>query len=405
MRRRYHLGLPFWVYCGLTLLVALAAMNRNDNLLYWVFGVMASSLLVSGLVSGLMMTGLSVRRISPPHGMVGDALTVRYAVRNRNRVFPVFNIHLQERPVPGGRGWQDLMTPAPAWVMHIGPREAVHGEAVFWPTRRGVARFDELRVWTAFPFGIIRKSLVLAQSQHTLIYPRLYALRRRVLEAIAPAGAIGTRISPHAGAGDDYFGLREFRPGDSMHHVAWKRLANREELVCIERTRPTPPKVRVVLNLTAPTGGPAGPEDAGGAVRELEERAISLAASIVHAADAAGCQIGLTILGADRPPIPVRRSHWHRNRLMAALAAIDLEAPRTPAGEPGPPELDQVGLVVVHPDRPEPSVVRGEAWHFTARQMDHLVDHPIGWREAQPRETIGPEAGPAAGTTAEGTAA
>ena len=113
MRRRYHLGLPFWVYCGLTLLVALAAMNRDDNLLYWVFGVMASSLLVSGLVSGVMMTGLSVRRISPPHGMVGDALTVRYAVKNRNRLFPVFNIHLRERPVPGGKGWQDLMNPAP----------------------------------------------------------------------------------------------------------------------------------------------------------------------------------------------------------------------------------------------------------------------------------------------------
>ena len=254
MRRRYPLGLPFWGYCGLTLLVALAAMNREDNLLYWVFGVMAASLLVSGLVSGVMMIGLTVRRVSPPHGMVGDALTIRYAVRNRNRLFPVFNIHLEERPVAGRRGWQRLMSPAAAWVMHIGPREEVHGEAVFWPTRRGEAHFENLRIWTSFPFGIIRKSITLSHAHHTLVYPRMYALRPRVLEAVAPAGTIGSKVSHHAGAGDDYFGLREFRPGDSMRHIAWKRLANREELVTIERTRPPPPKIRVVLNLSTPTG-------------------------------------------------------------------------------------------------------------------------------------------------------
>ncbi|MDY7108318.1 MAG: DUF58 domain-containing protein [Planctomycetota bacterium] len=388
MRRRYHLGLPFWVYCGLTLLVALAAMNRNDNLLYWVFGVMASSLLVSGLVSGLMMTGLSVRRVSPPHGMVGEALTIRYAVRNRNRLFPVFNIHLEERPVSDRRGWQQLMSRAAAWVMHIGPREEVHGEALFWPRRRGEARFHQLRIWTSFPFGIIRKSLILSCEHHTLVYPRLYALRPRVLEAIAPAAAIGAKVSHHAGAGDDYFGLREFRPGDSMRHIAWKRLANREELVTIERTRPTPPKMRLVLNLSSPpaTDGEGEASDTG---RQLEEEAISLAASIIHAADLTGCEVGLTILGLNRDPIPVRRSHWHRNRLMAALAEIDLGATRSAEEDRGPADVDRVGLIVVHPDRVDPTVVTGEAWHFTSRQMHHLVDEPIGWGEAPSPEPVG----------------
>jgi uncharacterized protein (DUF58 family) len=379
MRRRYHLGLPFWVYCGLTLLVALVAMNRADNLLNWVFGVMAASLLVSGLVSGIMMTGLTVRRVSPPHGMVGDALTIRYAVRNRNGLFPVFSIHLEERPVGGRRGWQQLMSPAAAWVMHIGPREEVHGEAVFWPTRRGEAHFENLRIWTSFPFGIIRKSITLSHAHRTLVYPRMYALRPRVLEAIAPAGTIGSKVSHHAGAGDDYFGLREFRP-------AWKRLANREELVTIERTRPTPPKIRVVLNLTTPTGALAAAGGAAGSPRALEEQAISLAASIIHAADVSGCEIGLTVLGLGRSPIPVRRSHWHRNRLMAALAEIDLDAPRMGEEAHGPADLDRVGVIVVHPDGVEPAVVHGEAWHFTSRQMHHLVDQPIGWAVAPASE-------------------
>jgi len=181
MKRRYHLQFPFWVYCGLTLLVAAAAMNSGYNLLYWVFGIMAAALLVSGIVSGMMMMGLRVRRTTPGFGIVGHALTIRYSVTNRNRFFPVFNVCFEERPVADGAGWQRLLRAAPAWVMHIGPREAVHGEAVLWPRQRGVARFVNLRMWTTFPFGIIRKSVTVAQEQHLPIYPRLYALRRRVL--------------------------------------------------------------------------------------------------------------------------------------------------------------------------------------------------------------------------------
>jgi uncharacterized protein (DUF58 family) len=376
MRRRYHLRLGFWIYCLLTLLLALVAVNTAHNLLFWVFGVMASALLISGVVSGVMMMGLEVRRIIPAHGAVDEVVTIRYEIHNRNRLFPAFNVHFEERLFDGGDGWQRLMEPAPAWVMHVGPGDTVHGEAIFRPARRGLARFDQLRIATTFPFGIVRKSITSSQPQYMLVYPRLFALRRRVLDAVAPAGAIGTKVTDRAGSGDDYFGLREFRPGDSMRHIAWKRTANRDELVCIERAHPTPPKLRVLLNLLRPTDQLTVGKGETIAARELEERAISLAASIIHAADLAGFEIGLTILGVPVPPMPVRRSHWHRNRMMAALAAIDLDAPRHRSSERVVSDLEQAGLIVVHPDRSDPSVVRGEAWHFNARQLAHLVELP-----------------------------
>jgi uncharacterized protein (DUF58 family) len=382
MKKRYQLRLPFWIFAALTVLVALAAMNSGNNLLFWIFGVMASALLVSGIVSGSMLRGLAVRRMLPQHGAVGEPMAVRYLVSNRNRLLPTFSVHFSEDSTNDGHGWRALMGPAAAWVMHIGPRETVHGEATFWPTRRGEAHFDGLRIATSFPFGIVGKSIVTRQPQRILVYPRLYALHRRVFEAIAPAGSVGTRVSPHAGAGDDYYGLREFRLGDSMRHIAWKRTANRDELLCIERTRPSPPKMRVLLDLTTPT-------EAVSAARELEERAISLVASLVHGADLGGFEVGLTILGIDRPPLPVRRSHWHRDKIMAALAELDLDASRRGAAAFSG-EGESAALVVVHPERPDPSLVRGEAWHFTAAQMDRLVERAIGWAPAErdPAEAV-----------------
>jgi hypothetical protein len=39
-------------------------------------------------------------------------------------------------------------------------------------------------------------------------------------------------------------------------------------------------------------------------------------------------------------------------------------------------DFEQAGLVVIHPDRSDPTVVRGEAWHFNARQLPHLLELP-----------------------------
>ncbi|MHC4108617.1 MAG: DUF58 domain-containing protein [Planctomycetota bacterium] len=378
--RRYHLQRPFWVYIGLTLLVALAAVAGQNNLLYWIFGVMAAALVISGMVSGVTMSGLRVRRLDPQHGLVGESLAVRYVVINRNRLVPAFNIHIEERAGEPQATWGRLTAPAAAWVMHIGPREKAHGEAVFWPSRRGEARFDQLRVWTTFPFGMIKKSITLSQPQHTLIYPRRYQLGRRVLEALAPEAPIGAKISRLSGAGDDYYGMREYRAGDSLRSVAWKRSACLDQLICVERSRSTPPKLRVALNLTAEA--PEGPD----ALRSSEEKAISLAASIIHAADLAGFEVALSVLGPEPVIMPIRRSKWHLDRIMGALARIDLAAPRGKLrGRRLIPDAERAGLVVVHPDGVDPRLGRSDAWHLSAAQLESLTVRPIGWDPSLPR--------------------
>jgi hypothetical protein len=354
-KRRYHLHLPGLIYVGLAVLVAMAAMNRQNNLLFAALGIMVAGLAVSGLVSGLTLRGLKVQRILTRHGAVGRPLVVRYALTNRNRLLPAFGIHIEERAFAGPRGWGRLMASAGAWVMHLGPRESAHREAVFWPTRRGEARFAELRVWTTFPFGIIKKSitfdqpLTFDQPQHTLICPRLYALQRRVLEAVGPRGLAGVKNSPRPPdpvGGDDYWGMRDYRPGDSARSIAWKRSACLDRIVVLERTTPAPPRLR----------------------------------SIIHDADRRGIEIGLSVPGAGLPALPIRHSHWHREKLMGALASIDLETLRKGRRRAAhATDSVRAAQIVVHADRVEPALGRQDAWHFSARQLETLVSGPIGW--------------------------
>ena len=62
------------MYVALTLLVGLAAINRQNNLLFWILGVMLSALLLSGMVSGVMMQSLRVKRLVAGNALVGEPL-------------------------------------------------------------------------------------------------------------------------------------------------------------------------------------------------------------------------------------------------------------------------------------------------------------------------------------------
>jgi uncharacterized protein (DUF58 family) len=411
MVRRLRPHIPGLLYTGALAMVAMAAMNNQNNLLFWVMGVLAAGLVVSAVMSTLTIRALRVRRIDPQHGSVGEPLIVRYAVTNGGRLLSAFNVHMRDLLPREAREIllrpQDRAAPPGAWVMHVGTRETVHGEAIFWPTRRGKVTFERIRVWSTFPFGIIRKSRVFAQPQHTLIYPMLYELRHGLLKSITPKALLGSKVSHHTGAGDDYYGMREYRPGDSMRHIAWKRTARTDQLITIERTSPSPAKLRVILDLTEHGGRPrhSGAESSRAAPsapherHDLEERAISLAASIVHEADLEGYEIGLTILGLPVAPIPLRRNRWHFNKIMAALAEIDLQAPRIAAQSQPVRDAERAGLVVIAPDRIHTLPGREDAWYLTARQLENLAVRPIGWDAARSSREQSRSAAPAPTTS------
>lgn len=371
-RRRYHLGPAFWIYCLLMILVALVAVNGGFNLLFWIFGAMMAGLIVSGIISGGMMMRLGAARLLPDHAVAGRPVVLRYRVRHAARLLPAFGIFVDEAATGRDR---PVAVAAPAWIMHVGPGETVHGEACLPAPERGVLRFGAIRLWTTFPFGFVRKSVEIEQPQRLLVFPRILPLRPDAMRLVAPPGTVGQRVTAHAGAGDDFYGLREHRPGDGLRHIAWKRTANRDNLLCIERTRPNPPRLRVVIDLRTPTAelavAPGEPFDG----RALEETAISLAASLVHAAERQGFEVGLSVLGPAIAPIPVRRHPRHGDRIMAALAEIDLDAPRSGGPRSVAPEAigEHAATVVVHPDRADLAVSHGRAIHFTARQRDRLV--------------------------------
>jgi uncharacterized protein (DUF58 family) len=163
--------------------------------------------------------------------------------------------------------------------------------------------------------------------------------------------------------------LRELVGGDRLGDIAWKASARRGELVCIQRSRPALPRVRIVLDLTTPTSALNWESD----VRKLEEDAISLCASLVVEAVRQEQEVALSVLGFSIQGVDsFHSSQRHVSRLLSSLARIQLDNTREPIQLRALASMKQSGLVVIRPDRSEPIRSIKDAWYFTAPQFKEL---------------------------------
>src|SRR3989304_2290822 len=88
-------------YLLLCLAVGLAAVNTGNNLLYLLFAMMLSLILVSGVLSERALRRLTVTRTLPPRLFAGTPIPCRVTVANARRWMPSFSLRLRERADAG----------------------------------------------------------------------------------------------------------------------------------------------------------------------------------------------------------------------------------------------------------------------------------------------------------------
>ena len=345
------------VYLMVCVILLIAATYTQANLLFWSFGLMIGGLLVSSAVAAITLSRLSVTRMPTGHAAAGEAVTLRYELENRS-VLPVFGVVITElgAAAPGQPRLRDRLlrrrdrhdgagagTVAPlGWVLHVGARHATTAAALYWPQARGVLELDRIELSSTFPFGILRKRAVFSQPDRVPVFPTLHRLPAALVRDATARVGEGERRRDRPGLGDEFYGLRDHRPGDPIRAVHWKRSAQLGRLVTRETVQAAPNRLRLGLDLR---GADAATPQAGLDGAAAYEAAISLAASIVCEAHLAGCEVGLRIEGAALPgtdpaagPGPVEvlpeRGSVQRTRLLDLLSALP-PCPFLEAGDEG----------------------------------------------------------------------
>ncbi len=341
IRRRFHVHATLLVFAGLALLLAVGAFNSNNNLLFWLFGLALSLIIVSGLISGTMLMGLRVERLPLRPGTAGEVMKVEYRVRNLSRLVPCMAVRLAERSGSG----PDVR----AFIAYVGPRRTRVIEGLCVPACRGRWTLDRFAATTEFPFGIIRKSLAFRQAAALVVHPR-------PLDPGEVDGAERGRgqrtgrtqlVSRWRGwLGEEQLaGIREYAPGDQASSIAWRASARamaaspeRANLLVREHLRAPPLPSDVVVQL-----------DLRGAGTEAEyertiSRALGVARRLSGGRGANTLRVGLVVLGRGVLVRPRARSLAAIVDGLTDLPRFGQAAPLLNA--PGAPTTSRTAVVV-----------------------------------------------------------
>lgn len=211
-RQLFMLPTRFGLLFALLLVVQLlAAINYGNGLAYALTFLLGSLAVVSMLYTHRNLFRLRLAAGICPPVFAGET--------------SVFRVHL----------WNDSVTPRfGVALVHnknqiacvdIPAQDSADVEVRAPAMKRGYLAMPSVTVTTRFPLGLLYSwSRRVDLNLSVLVYPRPAEptpLRTHEDETLEPARGLKTR-------GDDYIGTREFRPGDSPHHVDWKAVARGE---------------------------------------------------------------------------------------------------------------------------------------------------------------------------------
>jgi len=326
-RRRLRIPLPGLLTICILCLVAAASFTSEANLLLLLFGI-GTGLLMFNLLACMRM----VRRIEVDRSLAGTAVAGRpfeisYTVRNRHRWLNAWALQVGEVPssrhapvFPGG------------FVMMLPPgHEQRVRVAAVWPFR-GRIHLCGLRITCGFPFGLFTCTVDLPAPARLVVYPAVGRVRREFRHQQFLSEMATARRVDQAVGGDEFHGVREYRQGDNLRWIHWRRSAHTGQLV-VREYRPLRESRLVVLldpwplashrtaerrGLLAAIGRPSRPERRDTAV----EGVINAAATAVCDALDRGHRVGLICRAAVPVVIAPAGGRSHRRRLLHELALL-----------------------------------------------------------------------------------
>ena len=182
-----------------------ASINTGNNLLYLVFAITLSMIVLSGILSEMDIVRMKAGLVQIPDITVNDTGFATVRLKNRRRLLQ--GLSLQVRLEITGTG----VDVTDGFVSLIKPGQAMDVTIKIKGLRRGPYTVSAIHVYTSFPFSFFQKGLVYNIENQALVLPAplpvdmapVYALKKGQNH---PASGLGRQ--------GEFWGIREFRQGD-----------------------------------------------------------------------------------------------------------------------------------------------------------------------------------------------
>jgi uncharacterized protein (DUF58 family) len=266
----YYLLVLAFVIGGATL--------RDINLLFVLAGLMIGPLVYNWRMAALSVRWLAVRRVLPDYAFAGQPFRVEIQGENlRDRMGSwvlMIEDSIETDPSPNNPACGEKAK-AGTIIPYLGARQVESSAYQLMLPRRGRYRFGPLLVSTRFPLGLVKATAWLPQYRRMIVGPRLGQLTSQWLELIDSRRFGRHQAQYRQGPIDgDYYGLREWRAGDSKRWIHWRTAAKLGQLAVRQFEQQQDRDLALILDLWAP-------EVPSDEQRGRVELAVSLAATVI----------------------------------------------------------------------------------------------------------------------------
>jgi uncharacterized protein (DUF58 family) len=276
-RFRIRITRTGWLFILLCLGIGIAGLNTGNNLLYLIFSMMLSFLILSGLLSNSTLQCLEIHPDFPERIFARQEVPVRITLENRKRRFPSFALAL-------GTDHERVERREHAFIVKIPPGRTETTTDYILFSKRGRTHLPPYFVETAYPFGLIRKYAGVPSAGETVVYPQVLEVDRFFA---ADRRLHGEFLAGQSGGASNPYGIRDFVPGDPARIIHWKTTARSGDLKVKEFEREK--RLRVLLDLRLARAAGSNPE--------RREKAVSAAASLLLLLSKRQFEVGLRING------------------------------------------------------------------------------------------------------------
>lgn len=379
---RFRLTCAGWVFVVISLLVGIAAFRSQAPLAHVMFGSTLGALLISLVISRQILSVVVLRRDIPERAWQNQTIYFGYFLQNTHRRGSCLGLEITELAPEG-------IDSVAGYCVHLQPQAIFRAGTRFVARRRGRIRLKNVRLKTRFPFGLIVARRDIEKETSLVVWPARGRMRRQLLHqgATTAASAVPTQSM---GGQDEFFGLREYRPGDNPRWIHWRRSAGRSTPVVREMSRPLPEILWVILDTYLD-------EEPSQSAEQTREMFIRFAGTLIDYAFTRGYKVGLAVAYSEKIALyEPAAGQGQRKELMDALADIDLNTKHQIGeviGRLSRRSLSQGQVLLATPDRKRLDRVnlaplRAACGHFRAVFKEEILrvfdDNPLSTAREEP---------------------
>jgi uncharacterized protein (DUF58 family) len=239
----YRLTRDGIIYLAAVCVLILAAVNTGNNLLFLILACLLGGILVSGVLSRAVLSGIELKFDMPEHIFAEQPILAEIELRNDKQAWPSFSL-LVVGQTKRNKTPAEILT-RPVFFPYIPHMSASRQKVELRFPRRGVYRQDAFGIRTRFPFGFFEKTREVESDIEMVVYPRVEPTEQfyEVLPLLS-----GEMASHFRGRGHELHSLREYQPTDSARFVDWKVTAKLGRMAVREFAREDERRVMLVLD-------------------------------------------------------------------------------------------------------------------------------------------------------------